>query len=124
MSNERFSIAARLRSFKFAISGLSFVLRSQHNAHVHIAISIAVVVAGFVFGLSKADWLAILIAMSIVWIAETFNTAVEFVCDVVSPEFNKNVAKAKDIAAGAVLISAVFAVIVGALVFIPYLASW
>jgi diacylglycerol kinase (ATP) len=124
MSNERFSIVARLRSFKFAISGLTFVLRSQHNAQVHLAISTAVGVAGFVFGLSKADWLAILIAMSIVWIAETLNTAVEYVCDVVSPEFNTNVARAKDIAAGAVLISAVFAVIVGALVFVPYLVSW
>ena len=123
MSDDRFSFATRLRSFGFALTGLAFVLRSQHNAWVHLAISVAVIAAGLVVGLSRADWLWIVLAMSSVLVAETFNTAIEHVCDVVSPEFSTSVARAKDIAAGAVLIAACFAVIVGALVFWPYLGK-
>jgi diacylglycerol kinase (ATP) len=119
MAEPRFSVLARIRSFRFAISGIAYMLRTQQNAQVHLAITIAVCLAGLLLGASAADWRWLAVAIAFVWIAETVNTAFEYLCDVVSPALHDGVAKAKDIAAGAVLIAAIFAIIVGCLVFVP-----
>ena len=121
LSPQRFSIGARLRSFRFAWSGVLHMLRHQHNAQIHLLMAIAVCGAGFGFGLNRTEWLWIVLAIALVWIAEAFNTAFEYLCDVVKPEFHHSVEKAKDIAAGAVFIAAVAAAILGMLVFWPYL---
>ena len=112
----------RLRSVRYAMSGLIYVLRSQHNARVHLGITLAVIAAGYWFGLNRAEWLWMALAIALVWIAEVMNTGFEYLCDVVSPEFSKSVEKAKDIAAGAVLIASVFALITGVIVFLPYVS--
>lgn len=93
------------------------MLRTEFNARVHAAMTILVVVAGFALGISRLEWLAITLAITAVWLAEGLNTAFESLCDVASPEFDSNVERAKDIAAGSVLITAIGAVIVGLLVF-------
>jgi diacylglycerol kinase (ATP) len=118
--SETFSIADRLQSFRYAASGIAFMLRTQHNAWIHLTITIAVCLAGWWFKLSAADWRWLTVAIILVWVAETMNTAFEFVCDVVSPEFHGSVERAKDIAAGAVLICAGGAVVLGLLTFAPY----
>jgi diacylglycerol kinase (ATP) len=118
-----FSLADRARSFRHAASGIGFVLRPQHNAWIHLAASLAVIVAGLWVHLSSADWRWVTVAVVVVWVAETTNTAFEYLCDVVSPEFHLSVEKAKDIAAGAVLICSAGAVVLGALTFWPYLAG-
>lgn len=110
----------RLNSIRYALNGLSFVLKSQQNAWIHLAATGGVICAGIVVDLSRADWLWVASAIALVWFAEVMNTGFEYLCDVVSPEFNTAVEKAKDIAAGAVLITAVYAVIVGILTFGPY----
>ena len=115
-----FTLAARLKSFVYAFRGLGFMLRTQHNAWLHAAASLAVIVAGLVLHVTPADWRWLVVAMAMVWVAETFNTAVEYVCDVVSPDFSQAVKHAKDIAAGAVLICAVGAAVIGVLTFWPY----
>ena len=120
MTGSRFSLHARLRSFGYAASGVAFMLRSQHNAWVHLAATIAVICAGLSVGLKAEDWKWLVLTVIAVWTAETMNTAFEFVCDVVSPQFHHQVEKAKDIAAGAVLISATGAVCMGGLIFWPY----
>jgi len=119
-ASETFSIADRLQSFRYAASGIVFMLRTQHNAWIHLAITIAVCLAGWWLKLSAADWRWLTVAIVLVWVAETTNTAFEFVCDVVSPEFHGSVERAKDIAAGAVLICAGGAVVLGLLTFAPY----
>lgn len=119
-----FSLSARLKSFGFALNGLRFVLTHQHNAWLHGLATIIVCGLGLVAGLSGADWKWLVATIVTVWFAETMNTAFEFVCDVISPEFNHSVERAKDIAAGAVLICAVGAVIMGGLIFYPYLFAW
>jgi diacylglycerol kinase (ATP) len=124
MAHERFSVLARIRSFRFAIAGLAYMLRSQQNAQVHLAITVIVCGAGLLMGISAADWRWLVIAISLVWIAETVNTAFEYLCDVVSPGLHDGVAKAKDIAAGAVLVAAATAVVIGLLVFLPYMAHY
>lgn len=113
-------ILKRLKSFRYAISGLGFVLKTQQNAWVHLAATLIVIVTGFSLGLARADWLWVLSAIALVWFAEVMNTGFEYLCDVVSPEFNTSVEKAKDIAAGAVLITTIYALIVGLVIFSPY----
>src|SRR5450830_691369 len=121
-SGNAFSFAGRLQSFRFAALGLVFMFRTQHNAWIHLALTGAVVVAGWRLQVSAADWRWLVVALVLVWFAETLNTAFEYVCDVVSPEFHGAVEKAKDIAAGAVLICAVGAALLGGLTLWPYLA--
>jgi diacylglycerol kinase (ATP) len=115
-----FKMSARLKSFAFAFSGLGFMLRTQHNAWLHATASAIVIVTGLALRVTLADWRWLILAMAMVWMAETFNTAVEYVCDVVSPEHSIAVKHAKDIAAGAVLICAIAAVFIGAFTLLPY----
>ncbi len=117
-----FRLADRLQSFRYAASGIGFMLRTQHNAWIHLTITVAVCAAGWWLGLSAADWRWLTVAMVLVWVAETMNTAFEFVCDVVAPELHDSVGRAKDIAAGAVLICSSGAVVLGALTFWPYVS--
>lgn len=123
MAAERFSVLARVRSFRFAIAGIGYMLRTQQNAQVHLAVSAAVIAAGLLFGVDGEDWRWLVAAIAFVWIAETVNTAFEYLCDVVSPGLHDGVAKAKDIAAGAVLIAVLFAVYVGVSVLGPHILS-
>ncbi len=116
-----FTVSARLKSFVFAFAGLGFMLRTQHNAWLHAVASLVVIVVGIGLRVSLADWRWLIVAMAMVWVAEAFNTAVEYVCDVVSPGYAVAVKHAKDIAAGAVLICAIAAVFIGAFTLLPYL---
>ncbi len=118
---EGFTFSARLKSFVYAFSGLGFMLRTQHNAWLHAMASLIVVAAGIGLRVSLADWRWLVVAMAMVWVAETFNTAVEYVCDVVSPDYSTAVKHAKDIAAGAVLLCAMAAAFIGAFTLGPYL---
>jgi len=118
-----FKFSGRLRSFVYAFRGIRLMLASQHNAWVHAAATVAVIVLGAVVRLSTGEWSLIAIAAVGVWTAEALNTAFEFLCDVASPEFHPMVEKAKDVAAGAVLLAAIGAVIVGVLIFAPHLAG-
>lgn len=96
------------------------MLKTQHNAWIHAAATIGVGIMGLVMGLSFIEWSLIVAAVMAVWIAEALNTAFEFLADVASPEFHPLVEKAKDVAAGAVLIAAGGAVLIGLLVFGPH----
>jgi diacylglycerol kinase (ATP) len=97
------------------------MLRTQHNAWIHLTVTVVVCLTGWWLRLSGADWRWLTVAIVLVWVAETMNTAFEYLCDVVSPEFHVSVAKAKDIAAGAVMICSAGAVVLGLLTFWPYL---
>ena len=96
------------------------MLRTQHNAWIHGMASLIVVAVGVGLHVSPADWRWLIAAMAMVWVAETFNTAVEYVCDSVSPGYSTTVKHAKDIAAGAVLICAFAAVAIGGFTLWPY----
>jgi diacylglycerol kinase (ATP) len=116
----RFTVAGRVKSFRHAFGGLWFMLRTQHNAWVHLSATIAVAAAGFVLQVRAADWRWLIAALAVVWTAEAMNTAFEHLCDVVSPEFHAGVQRCKDVAAGAVLICAIAAAVLGAVTFWPY----
>jgi diacylglycerol kinase (ATP) len=117
-----FALAARLRSLVYAARGIRAVVASQHNAWIHGAATSVVVAAGLLLGVGRLEWLALVFAITSVWTAEVLNTAFEALCDVASPQFHPLVARAKDVAAGAVLICAVGALITAGLVFGPRLA--
>ena len=110
-----------LTGFKFAASGLVYLFRTQLNAKVHLAIAAAVVVAGFLFGISQLEWCLIVLCIATVLAAEAINTAIESLADALHPDKHPLVGTAKDVAAGAVLICAIGAFIVGAIIFLPYL---
>ncbi len=119
-SHDTFSFSGRIRSGTHAVHGIIEMLRSQHNAWVHAVATLCVIVAGVIFGISTTQWCLLVLVITTVWVAEGLNTAFEFLCDVASPEFHPLVKKSKDVAAGAVLLSAVGAVSVGLIIFIPY----
>jgi diacylglycerol kinase (ATP) len=122
-NNNSLTFTGRVRSFKYAFRGLRVMIVSQHNAWIHAVATIVVVAVSFYFHLTRAEWCWIILAIISVWSAEAFNTAFEFLTDVASPEFHPLAEKAKDVAAGAVLITAIGSVLIGIVVFGPYVTS-
>jgi diacylglycerol kinase len=112
-------VRQRLNSFKPAFAGLAHVWRNTPNLWIHTFISIAVIAVGLWLGIDLVNWAVIAVAMAVVWAAEFFNTAIEAVVDLASPQHHKLAAIAKDVSAGAVVITAFAAVIVGLLVLGP-----
>lgn len=118
-----FGFTGRIRSFKYAFRGIGTMIRTQHNAWIHAIATAAVVLAGFFWRIERQDWNWIILAIVSVWTAEALNTAFEFLVDVTNPTFHPLVRKAKDVAAGAVLITAVGSVIIGVLILGPHLVN-
>ncbi|MDZ7741169.1 MAG: diacylglycerol kinase family protein [Bacteroidota bacterium] len=115
----KFSVVQRLSSFRFAFKGIKHLLISQHNTWIHLIIAVLVIIAGFIFGLSNLEWLLICFATGFVFSAEAMNTAIEMLVDKVSPERNREAGLVKDLAAGAVLIAAITAAVIGLIIFLP-----
>ncbi len=109
----------RLLSFKYAFNGIAAFVSSEPHARIHAVATVAVVALGLYCRLSPVQWIAICIVTGMVWITEMFNTVIEKIMDHLSPEYHPRVKWIKDVAAGAVLIAAIVAVVVGAVVFLP-----
>jgi diacylglycerol kinase len=114
------TFSGRIRSFRCAIRGIGVMIASQHNAWIHAVFTVAVVALGLYFRLSLTEWCWIILAFMAVWIAEALNTAFEFLTDVASPAFHPLAEKAKDVAAGAVLIAAIGSALLGVIVLGPH----
>jgi diacylglycerol kinase (ATP) len=110
-----------MRSFGFAGRGIVLLLRTQPNARIHAVATVLAVGAGWALGISRLEWCAVIGVSGLVWMAEGMNTAIESVVDLVSPEWQALAGRAKDVAAGAVLLASIAAAIVGALIFGPRL---
>jgi diacylglycerol kinase len=115
----RFSALERISSFKHAFRGVALVLRSQQNAWIHAAAGVAVIGLGLVLELPTPSWCWLVLAMALVWTSEAFNTALERLADAAVPELHPLIRDAKDAAAGAVLLAAAGAVVIGLLVLGP-----
>lgn len=118
-----FRLSDRVRSFGPALQGLAALLRSEHNARIHAAATVVVAVAGLVLDIGRSEWLAIVLVVALVWVAEALNSALEAVADAVTLERDPRIGRAKDIAAGAVLLAAIAALVVAAIVFGPRIAG-
>ena len=104
---------------KYALNGILIMIKSQHNAWIHALATIIVCVIGFYFVFTKSEWCWIVLAIILVWITETLNTAIEFLADAISPNYHPLIGQAKDVAAGAVLISAIGYISLGMIIIIP-----
>jgi len=118
-NNKEFRFIDRLKSFRHAFNGFILLFRSQHNARIHLFILVIVVLAGLILRIKSSDWIAIGFAAGLVFASECFNTAIEYLADAVTSDYNDKIKRAKDVAATGVLISAIVSVMIGIAVFLP-----
>ena len=116
-----FSITKRAKSLTHAGRGIWLFLKTTHNAWIHITVLIVVVALGVYFDITKTEWFMLVFAAGFVLVSEAFNTAIEIDIDLTSPNYHPFARDTKDVAAGAVLISAITAIIVGVMIFGHYI---
>lgn len=118
MSENKY-LPSRLKSIRIALEGIKYVLITQQNAWIHGAFTLAVILFALLLRITRVELVSLLLVIGLVWTAEIFNTAMEVLVDMVSPEHSQGAKIIKDISAGAVLISAIISVMVGIMVFGP-----
>ena len=106
-------------SFKYAIEGIWTSFKTERNMKIHIFIMILVIIAGIILNINKSEWIICIILFAIVIGSELFNTSIETIVDMVMPEKNEKAKIAKDVSAGAVLVVAIGAAIIGLVIFVP-----
>jgi diacylglycerol kinase len=111
--------AGFLASFRFAFAGLAYSFKTQRNFRIHVAIALLAVLAGIIVGLSWVEWAVVALLVVLVLAAEMVNTMIESLVDLVTQEYHPLAKVAKDVAAGVVLLTAIGAVVVGVLIFLP-----
>ena len=112
-------IDKRRKAFKYAGRGFGSMLKNEAHAKIHFFAAVAVIIAGFIFDVTSTEWCLIALCIGGVFMAEAFNTAIEKLADRISRDHDPLIGSAKDVAAGAVLIMAIAAAIVGCIIFIP-----
>lgn len=117
------SLINRLRSFGYAFKGLTTLFKEEIHAQFHIFATFVVLLASWHFEISKIEWCMVILSITIVIAAEAFNTAIENLTDLTSPKIHPLAGKVKDVAAGAVLITAIGAAAIGAIIFMPKLLA-
>lgn len=121
MSTRQSFLRSRLLSIRFAVDGVRALVATQPNARIHLVATVLVIGAGLVLDVGRSDWIALTLAMALVWLAEALNTAVECLGDAITRELHPLIGRAKDVAAGGVLLAALGAAAIGCLVFAPHL---
>lgn len=111
---------ARGKSFACAGRGIALLLRTQVNARIHLLATVLVIAAGFAFRIGRSEWCVLAAAIGLVWIAEAANTAIEFLADRITREHDEAIRRAKDVAAGGVLLAALTAAIIGIVILGPH----
>lgn len=117
----RYDYKKQLRSFGYAWKGIRSCVGKEQNLSFHLITTLIVIGAGIGFDITRYEWMVIFVCIGMVIAAELFNTAIERLVDLVSPQQNPLAGQVKDIAAGAVLVCALAAIAVGIIVFVPYL---
>ena len=118
-----YSFKKQLKSFTFAWKGILTCAGHEQNITFHLLVAILVIAAGLLFNITHVEWMVVMLCIGTVITAELFNSAIERLVDLVSPEWNKIAGEVKDIAAGAVLVTAITAAIIGLIVFKHLLAQ-
>ena len=108
-----------IRGFGYAFKGIGYAATTQLNFRIHLVASLTAILLGYALHLSTNEWIWIIFCMALVMAAELLNTAIEVLVDLVSPAYNEKAGHVKDVAAGAVLITAIFALITGLIIFLP-----
>jgi Diacylglycerol kinase len=113
-----------MQSFKAAFNGMKLLVCEERNFQIHLLFTVLAIASCILFGVTKSEWFTVFILIGLVLSAEAVNTCIECICDLVSPDYHPLVKKIKDISAGMVLILSIISVIVGCVIFIPYLLNW
>ncbi len=116
MQKEHFSIKKRIRSFGYAFNGLRVFFSREHNAWIHGTAAVVAIAGGAIIGLEPCEWIAVAIVIGMVFAAEIVNTAIEYLCDMICPDYHKTIGTIKDLAAAAVVVCAIVAVAVAAII--------
>ena len=111
----------RLKSMVFALKGAFKLVTTEHSIIVQSIIAILITIAGFYFGITRIEWMIQILVFGLVLSIEGLNTAVEKVADFIHPEYHKRIGFIKDIAAGAVFFAALTAIVIGCIIYFPYL---
>lgn len=123
MKNNGFTWRKRLYSFVYAFRGIRLLISSEANAWIHCFAAVCVISAGLFFTLAPWEWVAVIMAIGLVFSAEAFNSAVETLADRITGEYDEAIRRTKDLASGAVLIQAMAAAVIGCIIFIPKIIS-
>ncbi|MCD7971676.1 MAG: diacylglycerol kinase family protein [Candidatus Azobacteroides sp.] len=108
-----------MNSFRYAFNGLKILLKNEHNARIHLFIGIAIVLLGIFLKVSSIEWMIFVFLIGIVFMAEIFNTIIEYLIDYISPTYRNQIKKIKDLGAAAVFVIAISAIILGLIIFLP-----
>ena len=114
-------LAKFIAGFRYAFHGLWYALRTQRNARVHLSIAVLAIIFGIVLHISAVEFAMVFVAITGVFIAEMFNTVFELCIDIAAPDYHPLAKIAKDVAAGAVLLSAILAIVIGLFIFVPHI---
>ena len=117
--DKRFSVVARAKSFTHAFRGISILIKTTHNFWIQVFFGVLAVILGYMLNISYVEWVLVVLVIGFVFVTETINTAIEIDMDLTSPDYHPYARDTKDVAAGAVLISAIVAVVVGLIIFLP-----
>lgn len=109
----------RLKGFKFALKGVWLLITTEHSIMIQVGITIIMTIIGFLMDISATEWMFQILAIGLVLVAESVNTAIEKLSDFVHPEYHKKIGFIKDIAAGAPAFAAIIAVIIGFIIYLP-----
>jgi diacylglycerol kinase len=123
MTNHRGFFSREADSFACAFRGIAALLKSEVHARIHLGATVAVLGLGWWFVITPGEWIAVVLAIGLVWVAEALNTAIEYVADLAHPDEHPEVKKLKDLAAAAVLFASIAALVVGLIVFLPRLEA-
>ncbi len=123
MKNNKYKAESFFKSQGHARSGLRLIFKNERNFRIDLIMAFIVVLAGIAFEISYTDWIALSLVISMVFVAETINSAIEALCDTVSLDYKVNIKYAKDVSAGAVLVTALVSVITGLIIFMPYVIA-
>jgi len=119
MNNERNFFLNRLKSIRYAAKGFCILITSELSIIAQIGIGIIMTIIGFLMDLSATEWLFQIMAIGLILVAESLNTAIEKMADFIHPEYHKQIGRIKDISAGAAFFAAIIAVIIGLIIYVP-----
>lgn len=119
MNNERNFFLNRIKSIKYAANGFWILITSELSIITQVGIGIIMTIVGFLMHLSATEWLFQIMAIGLILVAESLNTAIEKLADFIHPEYHKQIGRIKDISAGAAFFAAIIAIIIGLIIYVP-----
>ncbi len=124
MKNKSFKSESFFKSQGYARNGIKLIFKNERNFKIELVMAVVAILSGVFFQIGHFEWIAISLVISMVLISESINSAIEALCDTVSQDFKINVKYAKDVSAGAVLVSVAVSVVTGLIIFLPYIIDF